>query len=291
MKPILKLDMREFNTSLAARVQDTKRTLPEMVNQTAFNVAARAMRSTRVASAEKVRRYLGSGMKDVRSKQGTIGAVAQNAFAQQRGGKGQRISKVNSLRRLVLIAQAAFFKKHGHGIGKGKSNKRTKRLRQVTAQQASLFGRNGKLKRSREVNQANYSLAAKTGKMVMGSDYGQAMKKYAGKIFNKAVRSVGYLSALWVPILRQLGPVAKFKGLAKGLKYGVLWRTSSAIGQTTPAKEGTGNVAAVLDVTAGNPRMTPNAEAVVREALQAAMDEEAKEMRRHMEAKLGAAFA
>lgn len=279
MKPTLKLDMREFNAALAARVQDTRRTLPEVVNQTAFNVAARAMRGTKATNAEQVRRYLGR-MGGV-PKGGRAVAADSNRFG-SRHKRGARM-----LRSVTLIAQAAFFKKHGHGIGKGKSNKRTKRIRQNTAKQSSLFGKNGKLKR----NDYGYSLAAKAGKTVVGSDYGTAMQRYAGKIFNKAVRSVGYLSAMWVPILRQLGPVAKFKGLAKGLKYAVRWRTSSAIGQTTLAKEGAGNVAAILDVTAGNPRMTPNAEKVVREALQNAVDLEAKEMKRHMEAKLAAAYA
>lgn len=274
MKPFLKLDMREFSAALAARVQDTRRTLPEVVNQSAFNVAARAMRGTKPANAEKVRAYLG--------KMGGVpsGGRAVPAAGNRFGTRHKRGARM--LRSVTLIAQAAFFKKHGYGIGKGKGNKRAKRLRQVTAQQASLFGKDGKLKR----NDYGYSLAAKQGKTVMGSDYGQAMQRYAGKLFNKAVRSVGYLSAMWVPILKQLAPTAKFKGLAKGLKYAVQWRTSSAIGQTTPAREGAGSVAAILDVTAGNPRMTPNAERVVREALQEAIDAEAKEMKRHMEAKL-----
>lgn len=281
MKPTVVMDMREFNAALQERVRHSKRTLAEVTNQVAFNVAARAMRSTRSTSPQAVRAYLGAAMTDTRASGGRASADTGDANKANRfGSRHKRASRM--LRRVVLIAQAAYFKKHGHGIGKGKSNKRTKRIRQVTAQQASLFGKHGKLKR----NDYGHSLGAKQGRTVMGSDYGEAMRKYAGKLFNKAVRSVGYLSAMWVPILRSLAPVAKFKGLAKGLKYGVLWRTSSAIGRTTPAKDGAAKAEAILDVTAGNPRMTPNAEAVVRAALQAAIDAEAAEMKRSLTARL-----
>jgi len=281
MKPTVTMDMREFNTALQARVGSTRRTLAEVTNQSAFNVAARAMRGTRAANPQQVRAYLGAAMTDNRGSGGKASADPGDKNKANRFGsrhkKGSRM-----LRRVVLIAQAAFFKQHGHGLGKGKSNKRTKRIRQNTAQQASLFGRNGKLKR----NDYGHSLAAKAGKTVMGSDYGEAMRKYAGKLFNKAVRSVGYLSAMWVPILRELAPVAKFKGLAKGLRYAALWKTSSAVGTTSAAREGLDKVTAVLDVTAGNPRMTPNAQAVVRAALQGAIDAEAAEMQRHLTEKL-----
>ena len=91
---------------------------------------------------------------------------------------------------------------------------------------------------------------------------------------------------MWVPILRALGPLAKFKGFAKGLRYGALWKTSSAIGKTSPAKDSLGRVSATLDVTAGNPRMTPGAEAVTRAALQGAIDAETVEMKRHMQEQL-----
>tara|TARA_R110000868_G_scaffold376043_1_gene640789 strand:+ start:133 stop:678 length:546 start_codon:yes stop_codon:yes gene_type:complete len=174
------------------------------------------------------------------------------------------------LRSVTLIAQAAFFKAHGFGIGKGKSNRRTKRL--STGGSATAKGK----------NDYGYSFARKAGKLVVGSDYGDAMKRYAGKMFNKAVRSVGYLSAVWVPVLQALAPLAKFKGYAKGLTYGVRWKTSSAAGAVVPAQAGNGNVGAVLDVSALAPRMTGGAEAAVRLALQQAIDAEAAEMKRHL---------
>lgn len=276
MKPTITIEMREFNAALAARVQSTKKTLPQVVNQAAFNVAARAMRGTKpsamgLAPAKwAVQRYMG-----------LAGGRPQGG---RTGGTSKGKSAARSLRSVTLIAQAAFFKKHGYGIGKGKSNRRTKRIRQNTSQQASAFGRNGK----RKANDYGSSLSAKP-KAVMGSDYGDAMKRYAGKVFNKAVRSVGYLSAVWVPVLRALAPLAKFKGYAKGLTYGVRWKTSSAAGAVVPAQAGTGNVGATLDVSALAPRMTGGAEAVVRAALQQAIDAEAAEMKRHLADKLAQA--
>lgn len=271
MKPTVKLDMREFNAALASRVQDTRRKLPELVNQTAFNVSARAMHYTKpntwgspsgvTAQKGRVNLYLRHEIGSTPGAHGTYKPSKQNT-----GKRGAR-----RLRRVLLIAQAAFFKKHGYGIGKGKSNKRTKRV-------STWKAGNGKN-------------ATKPGKRIMGSDYGQAMMRYVGKLFNKNVRSVGYLKAVWVPVLRALAPLARFKGYAKGLPYGVLWKTSSAVGAVVPAKEGSGNVAAVLDVSAHAPRLTANAEAEVRRATQRAVDEEAKEMRKHMESKLAKAFA
>lgn len=263
MKPTLKLDMREFNAALSARVAATRRTLPEVVNQTAFNVAARAMHYTKpntwgspnavTAERGKVNLYLRHEMGSTPGAHGT--------YTPSKGNKGKRGAR--RLRRVLLIAQAAFFKKHGYGIGKGKSQKRTKRL--------------------------STWKSAKPGKKIMGGDYGQAMMRYVGKLFNKNVRSVGYLKAIWVPVLRALAPFAKFKGYAKGLPYGVRWKTSSAIGAVAVAKEGTGNVAAVLDVSAHAPRMNAGAEAEVRRATQQALTDEAQEMRRHLESKLATA--
>ncbi len=266
MTPTFTVDTRDFDAALRKRMADTRRSLPELVNQTAFNVAARAMRGTKQASGSQVRDYLGKEMGATYAGGGNTGSYTP---AKQNAGK----RAARRLRRVVLIAQAVFYKKHGYGIGKGKSNKRTKRL--STGGSATAKGK----------NDYGHSFARKAGKMVMGSDYGDAMKKYAGKMLNKAVRSVGYLSAMWVPVLRSLAPVAKFKGLAKGLRYGVLWKTSSAFGSVVPAREGA-SVAAVLDVTAGNPRTSANAQRVVRAALQGAIDAEAVEMRRHMEKKL-----
>lgn len=273
MTPRFTFDTHEFDAALQARVNSTRRSVPEVVHQTAFNVAARSMAATKKTDPNKVRQYL--NFAGGKPKGGRVVASDSNRFG-SRHKRGARM-----LRSVTLIAQAVFFKKHGYGIGRGKSNKRTKRIRQVTDQQSSLFGKDGK----RKVNDYGYSLAAKRGKVVVGSDYGEAMQKYAGKLFNRAVRSVGYLSAMWVPVLRALAPLAKFKGLAKGLRYGALWKTSSAVGQVSAM--GNGDVAAVvLDVAARNPRMTPAAESQASKAVQLAIDAETVEMRRHLLEKL-----
>jgi len=279
MKPTFTFDTRAFNAALTARVARSRRTVVEVVNQSAFNVAARAMRETRASEGQKVRAYLGAPMSDNRSTGGGA-AAAMNAGGNSFGSRHKRGAR--QLRRVLLIAQAAFYKKHGYGLGKGKSNKRTKRIRQVTAQRGSLFGANGK----RKVTDHGYSQAAKRNKVVMGSDYGEAMKAYVGKIFNKNVRSAGYLRAMWVPVLRALGPLAKFRGLAKGLKYAVLWKTSSAVGTAAPAAQGPDAVRAVLTVGAGAPRMSQGAEIEARRATQAAIDGETKDMVRHLASEL-----
>ena len=142
MNPAIKFDMREFNAALQQRVNASRRTMAEVTNQSAFNVAARAMRGTKQANPQAVRSFLGAAMTDNRAIGGGAGADKADANQSNRfGSRHKRASRM--LRRVVLIAQAAYFKKHGHGIGKGKSNKRTKRIRQVTASQASLFGKNG----------------------------------------------------------------------------------------------------------------------------------------------------
>lgn len=264
-RPVITFDTRELDAALADKAARTKRDMAKIANQAAFNVAARAMRGTTP----------GPGINDVTQAKWRVKAYLGERLSSGRfGSRHKRASR--QLRRVLLIAQAAFFKKHGHGIGKGKSNKRTKRLRKLTTQQLSAFDSKGKLKR----NADGYSMAAKAGKLVMGSDYGEAMTRYVGKIFNKNVRSVGYLKAVWVNVLRAIAPFAPFKKLATGLPYGVKWRTSSAFGAATAARPGE-NSAAFLDVGATAPRMTSRAQTVVSNALQKAIRDEAEEMRKH----------
>lgn len=266
MTAAITFDTGELNAAIADKMARTKRDMAQIVNQAAFNVAARAMRETKQADGRKVHDYL--RLMGGRPKGGRVGGSNRFGSRHKRGAR--------MLRSVTLIAQSIYFKTHGHGIGLGKSNKRTKRIRQITAQQASLFGKNGK----RKVNDYGYSLAAKANKVVVGSDYGEAMQKYAGKIFNRAVRSVGYLKAVWVPVLIALGGLVKFRAFAKGLNYKLRWRTSSAIGAATPAKDGE-SVAAFLDVGAHAKRMTAGAQAEVSRALQKAIRDEEAEMRRH----------
>ena len=269
MSPTIHFDTRELDAAIAEKLARKPGDLAKIANQAAFNVAARAMRGTKAADGSKVRAYLGAWI-GATVVNGRVQSQAANRF----GSRHKRASR--QLRRVLLIAQAKYFAKHGHGIGKGKSNKRTKRTRQLTAQQTSLFGANGK----RKANDYGYSLAARANKRVIGSDYGQAMMRYVGKVFSKNVRSVGYLKAVWVGALRQLAPLARFKGLATGLPYGVKWKTGSAFGNTVAAQPGAAPVA-VLSVGASAPRMTAKAQAVVKAGLERAIAEESAEMRRH----------
>lgn len=283
MDPTFNVKLAGLDKAIEETMLVTRKTLVEQINQTTFNVAARGMHATPIESSGKIRTYLGAFMADTRGKGGSIGAVAQNDRFQQYAGGGRKKAAA-SLRRVTLIAQKVFFKTHGYGIGKGKSNKRTKRTRQVTAQQASRIGKDGKLKK----NDYGYSLAAKPGKTVVGSDYGEAMIKYVGKMFNRAVRSPGYLAAVFVPALRLLGPLVKFKGLASGLPYRVLWAQGSAHGTATAASDG--SLRARITGLLSARRMTDKSQQILDTATQQAMADEERELRRHTEEQLQKAF-
>lgn len=247
MTPTIAFDTRALDAAIAEKLARKPGELAAIANQAAFNVAARAMKATRQADGRKVHSYLRAWV-NAPVVNGAVKSQPSNRF----GSRHKRAAR--QLRRVTLIAQAIFFKKHGHGIGKGKSQKRRKIL--STAKNA------------------------KPGKVKMGSDYGQAMIRYVGKIFNKNVRSVGYLKAVWVDALRTLAPTARFKGLATGLKYGVRWKTGSAYGKAVAAVPGKSSMA-VLNVGATAPRMTVRASAEVKAALVEAIAAEAAEMVRH----------
>lgn len=248
MTPTFKCDLTGLNQAMLTRQLTTGKEMAEIVNQTAFNVAARAFHYTKPntwndASAitkEKwrVQKYLGA----------MVGGG--NRF----GSRHKRAAR--QLRKVTLIAQAIFYKTHGYGIGKGKSNKRTMRPK--------------------------WGKKAKPGAMKMGSDYGDAMIRYTGKIFAKNVRSVGYLKAIWVPVLETLAPLVKFRGYLKGgALRGLRWKTSSAWGGARPAVPNT-VAEAVLMAGATAPRMTANSQSVLQQALQKAVDDEAADMQAHI---------
>ena len=246
----VQFDMRELSKAIEEKAARSKRDMAGIVNQAAFNTCARAMRATPQADRQKVRQYLGEW----------VGAPAVNGKVQSQpsnrfGTRHKRAAR--QLRRVTLIAQALFYKTHGYGIGKGKSNKRTKRPKGISR-----------------------SYPGKPGAVKLGSDYGDAMIRYAGKLFNRAVRSTGYLAAAFVPALRLLAPVVRFKGLASGLPYRVLWQRGSAFGSADAATPGATPEATVTLSIEGR-RVNSAAQAKIKQAFDQASADEAAEMRRH----------
>lgn len=243
----VQFDMRELSKAIEEKAARSKRDMAGIVNQAAFNTCARAMRATPQADRQQIRQYLGEW----------VGAPAVNGRVQSQpsnrfGTRHKRAAR--QLRRVTLIAQALFYKTHGYGIGKGKSNKRTKR--------------------------AKVGPTARAGAVKLGSDYGDAMMRYAGKLFNRAVRSTGYLAAAFVPALRLLAPLVRFKGLATGLPYRVLWQRGSAFGSADAATPGATPEATVTLAIQGR-RVNSEAQAKIKQAFDQASADEAAEMRRH----------
>ncbi|NBV22250.1 MAG: hypothetical protein EBS05_10085 [Proteobacteria bacterium] len=236
----------------------TKKTVAEQINQTTFNVAARGFHYTTPNTwndSSAIARQRWKVQSYLKEPAGPEGA---NRF----GSRHKRGSRM--LRRVTLIAQALFYRKHGYGIGKGKSNKRTRRASTVKG--------------------------AKPGKMVYASDYGQAMTAYAGTMLRRNSANVGYLKTVWMAGIDALAPLVKFKGYLKNFSglAGLRRQLGSSSGSATPASDG--SLRARVSGLLSSRKLTDKSQQIIDAAARQAMADEEKELRRHTEEQLKKAF-
>lgn len=271
MTPTFRVELSGLNKAIEEVMLVTNKTLAEQVNQTAFNVAVRGFHYTSpntwsdpsaiARERWKVQGYLKQQMSDDRA--GSGGAIAAA------GGKGNRFGSrhkrgARQLRRMTLIAQAMFYRKHGFGIGKGKSNRRTQRASTVKG--------------------------AKPGKMVYASDYGQAMMAYVGTMLRRNVSNVGYLKTVWMQAIDRLVPLVKFKGYLKNFSglAGLRRQFGSSYGGAQVATDNSPRAIVTGLLTAK--KLTPASERIVNAAARQALVDEEKELQRHTEEQLEKAF-
>jgi hypothetical protein len=270
MTPTFKVELAGLNKAVENAMLVTKKTLAEQINQTAFNVAARGFHYTKpntwddanaiFKQRNKISGYLKQQMSDAR-RQGAGAVVETSGNGNRFGSRHKRASR--QLRRMTLIAQAAFYKAHGYGIGKGKSNKRTKRL-------------------STHKN-------AKAGKTITASDYGQAMTAYTGMMLRRNLSNVGYLKTIWMGAIDRLAPFVKFKGYLKNFNglAGLRRMGGTGYGGASMANENTPQaVVTGLLTAAERKKFSGSSQREIDNAARNALNDEAREMKEHLDRQL-----
>lgn len=93
--------------------------------------------------------------------------------------------------------------------------------------------------RARELIVANLLANYWRGKKGQKGLYGTAMKRYTGKLTGSRTRGVGFNKAIWMPVIRGLNAVAKYKVSYARLFYGIAqWPGSKGKGVCSPAQSG-----------------------------------------------------
>lgn len=232
--PTFKADLRALDAEINRRVIRTGRDLATVVNQTAFNVAARAFHATPPRTSDN-----GQQMQGVR-------LAVQNYLRQQLSTR----------------------------IKLGTSGKRKGKRFRFKA-------------RNKELQRVHLILNARRGKAGKPGLYGKAMLRASGGFVKKARAGVGFLKSVWLPVLRGLWGVVKFRGFAKGTSTVARWANSAGSGTATAAKPGA-TVAAILSVSAKvKGAQDARAGAVMTRAVNEAVVAETREMVRHAARVLG----
>ena len=120
MTPTFKVELAGLDKAVENAMLVTRKTLAEQINQTAFNVAARGFHYTKpntwdganaiLKQRNRISNYLKQQMSDAR-RQGAGAVVETSGKGNRFGSRHKRASR--QLRRMTLIAQAAFHKAHG----------------------------------------------------------------------------------------------------------------------------------------------------------------------------------
>lgn len=122
--------------------------------------------------------------------------------------------------------------------------------------------------------------------------YGAEMMKASGAFKARAQISAGFLKSVWLPILKRLNPIVRYKfPFAKTSRISI-WPGSAGYGRISiakndvPAPEAIFQIAIALAGRAGKPSQESKVQAMEATALQAALNEEAAELNRHVLEKL-----
>lgn len=237
MKPMLHVDMRDFHRAMDKYRRTTTRDLAEIINQRAFNVAARSFHLTKPVTAP-----------------GHAGDVTEQKFKVERYLRYQLSTRVK---------RATSGKRKGKFIRFVRLNREFQRRHAIIN---ALLGRRGRK-----------------------GLYGRAMRAYAGKMMGSAIRGVGVLKSVWLPVIRDLWGFVKFRGFAKTTGIGVQrWPGGAGDGKVSIGAPGE-RVRTVMRLSFRafkRGRLTSEAHDVVQNALQRALDDEAREMEKHVAEKL-----
>jgi len=216
MNASIALDTRAFDAALANYLPTTNKSLADVINQRAFNIALRGATFTKAGSMKKIAAYLNRVI----------------------AGATKRKGKKRQLRAKHLIVQAK---------------------------------------------------RAKQGKPGL---YGPDLRTVTGAWSSARTRSAGFLRTLWLPALMALQASAKFfqaswkskmvDGDGKRLS---LWSRTTAKSDAKSASPG--NILARLSIgTSSHSPQDPARRRIISAAMQRAFDEEAREITRHVEAKM-----
>jgi hypothetical protein len=267
------IDSRQFTAALNSYMASTAKALPEILNQRAYNIAGRAagyvpLPGGAQAQRQKVQAYLRLQLSS-KLKLVTIGFRTVSPFSRKRGRVALTGTKVlrasgsrnRQLQRVHLIANKIMGKLGRKGLWGG-ATERTGR-----------GSKRGGLKTHR---------APRTGRML----------QYSGEMVRRAQAVVGYLRAVWLPIVRGLFPFIKYRRIDgpdphpfRGIS---LWEGGAGKSTVRPARPGFNPFAELIAriKTHTSPRVLgPNQDAKVmaieRAALQHAFDDEARELMAH----------
>ena len=228
---IIKIDSREFSRGIAALHAATSRAIPEIVNQRAFNVAAKTIDSIKPAPGDE-----------------------QSTRARIKLYLNQQVS-----------TRIKIFKR-----GKRKG----------------LFGKAGS--RANQLARVNLIIQARREKIGLKGLYGRAMRQAEGKFKLAAQVGVGFLKSAFIPIIKGLHPLVRYKKVNTRWGRISVWPGSKGYGRVQPAKSGFNAVAEMS--MRWRVRGTPTkVQGLILPNFEAAIDSESKEMTRHAEERMAEA--
>ena len=229
MSARITVDVRSFNAALKEYRATTAKALPEILNQRAFNIAARTVDSLKPTPGGE------------QSQRGKIKAYMDSP----RGAP-----------KLRVVA----------------SGPRRGQLSRAGKKQDRLMAK-------------HLILQARRARKGLKGLCGQAMRLESGEFTRRAQVGVVFLKSPFVPILKGLSALVKFRKVATSWGRISVWAGSSGFGKVTPAKAGL-NIFTEMKLhwkLAGSP---DKVKAMVLPKMQAAFNAEAAELVRHTREKL-----
>lgn len=229
MSARITIDVRQFQAALKEYRETTTKALPEVLNQRAFNIAARTIDSLKPSPGGE------------QSQRSAIKAYMDSP----RGAPKLR----------VVV----------NGPKRGQ-------LKRVGRKQDRLMAK-------------HLILQARRAKKGLKGLYGQAMRLESGEFTRRAQAGVGFLKSPFVPIIKGLVAMVKFRKVATRWGRISVWAGSSGFGKVVAAKKSF-NPFVEMKVhwkLAGDPGKV---NAMVLPKMQAAFNAEAIELARHTRAKL-----
>ncbi len=223
----LTIDASQFQAALKEYYPTTKKSLSEILNQRAYNIAGRAADAlqptpgSEIAKRREIKRYMDEPIAI------KIRRVKSTGKFKQRGRAKDQLTRKN------LIIQARRAKKGLKGL------------------------------------------------------YGVEMREQSGRFSQAAQVSVGFLKSAFLPIIKGLYTLVKFRAGIKTRWSNIsVWPGSDGYGKVTPAKGSSWNPFVEMFLrwkVSGSPSKVDR---ITRRALQDAFNAEARELMRHVQEKL-----